>query len=31
MRRKEGRDFFIPSRKHPKRNKLRSMTHTNRP
>ena len=27
MRRPEGRDFFIPSTKHPRRNKLRPMEH----
>ena len=27
MRRPEGRDFFIPSYKHPRRKKLRSMEH----
>ena len=26
-RRKEGRDFYIPSSKHPERNKLKSMEH----
>ena len=31
MRRKEGPDFFIPSPKHPKRKKLKSVTPLNRP
>ncbi len=30
MRRKEGRDFFIPSSKHPGRTKLKAITHHSR-
>ena len=30
MRRREGPDFFIPSHKHPKRKKLKTVTHYSR-
>lgn len=31
MRRKEGRDFFIPSSKHPGRTRLKAISHHSRP